>query len=50
MTYRIKKGSGDRPWKIYEGRKIVATSTSKAKAERHVGYRKEAEKKKNDMS
>lgn len=50
MAYRIKKGSGGRPWKVYDGRKIVATSTSKAKAERHVNHRKESEKKKNDLS
>lgn len=41
MPYKIQKGGGPRPWKIYRADtgKLVGTSTSKAKAQASVRAR-----------
>lgn len=43
MPYKVIKKKGARPWKIMKGNKIIATSTTKAKALRSIGYRENAE-------
>jgi len=41
MPYKVEKGGGPRPWKIYrkDTGKLVGTSTSKAKAQASVRAR-----------
>ena len=39
MPYKIRKGTGKRPWKIQKAGRTVGTSTSKAKAQASVRAR-----------
>lgn len=47
MPYTIRKGKGDRPYRIInkQTRKVVGTSTSLAKAKASIGHRESAEAK-----